>query len=58
MYVSQQMLRVHHDEWMRYAESRRLVNHATTERRAESRRVLARQPRLRSLRLGRPVRHA
>jgi hypothetical protein len=56
MYVSQQMLRVHHDEWMRYAESRRSVSQATTERRVASRRVLARQSRLR-LRLSRPVRH-
>jgi len=58
MYVSQQMLRVHHDELMRHAESRRLVGQAKAERRPESRRVVARQPKLRSLRLGRSVRHA
>jgi hypothetical protein len=58
MYVSQQMLRVHHDELMRDAESRRLVSQRKAGRRPESRRNIVRQPRLRSLRLGRSVRHA
>ncbi len=58
MYVSQQMLRVHHDEWLHHAETRRLVSQAKTERRPESPRTTRWQPRLRALRLGRPVSHA
>jgi hypothetical protein len=58
MYVSQQMLRVHHDEWLRYAETRRLVSQAKAEPRQESGRIVRGQPRLRALRLGRPVGHA
>jgi hypothetical protein len=58
IYVSQQMLRVHHDEWLRFAETRRLISQVKSERRPESRRGARRQPRLGALRLGRPVRHA
>jgi hypothetical protein len=58
MYTSQQMLRVQHDEWLRYAEMRRLVRQAKAEPRSKSRRILRRQPRLRALRLGRPVTRA
>ena len=58
MYASQQMLRVHHDEWLRDAEMRRLVRQAKAEPRPGSRRIIRRQPRLRLPRLGRPVRHA
>jgi hypothetical protein len=58
MYVSQQMLRVHHDEWLRYAETRRLVSQAKAERAPESHRIVRRRPRLRAPRLGRPVSHA
>jgi hypothetical protein len=29
MYVSNQMLRVNHDEWLRYAETRRLIKQAS-----------------------------
>jgi hypothetical protein len=58
MYVSQQMLRVHHDEWLRRAEARRLVGQVRDERRLESRPLARRPPRLRRLRLGRPVSHA
>lgn len=58
MYVSQQMLRLHHDEWTRYAEARRLASQAKAERSRPSRRRDRPQPRLRALRLGRPVGHS
>jgi hypothetical protein len=31
MYASQQLLRAHHDEWLRQAEIRRLVKQAAAE---------------------------
>jgi hypothetical protein len=52
------MLRVHHDEWLRDAEMRRLVRQAKVESQPDSRRIIGRQPRLRALRLGRPATHA
>jgi hypothetical protein len=61
MYASHQMLRVRHDEWLRYAEMRRLVRQAKAEPGPDSCRITRRQRRLRALRLGRPAgspRHA
>jgi hypothetical protein len=57
---SQQLIRVHHDEWLRYAESRRLIKQAVAEaRQAESQRRRARPQRVRfALALRRPLRHA
>jgi hypothetical protein len=55
MYVSQQMLRVHHDEWVRYAEMRRQVGQAKAERRPAAARLVGRRRRRRALRPGRPV---
>ena len=58
---SEQLLRVNHDEWLRYAESRRMVKQAAAEAREAAR------PRRRSRRqrvlfdvlgLRRPVSHA
>jgi hypothetical protein len=57
MYVSHQMVRVHHDEWLRYAETRRLVSQAKTERRPDARQSTRWQPRLRVPRPGRSVSH-
>ncbi len=34
---SQQLLRVNHDEWLRYAESRRMVKQASAEARETDR---------------------
>lgn len=58
---SQQLLRIRHDEWLRYAESRRMVNQARAEaretapshRRARPKRVL-----FGALGMRRPLRHA
>ena len=58
MYVSQQMLRVHHDESLRRAEASKLVGQVRNERRLQSLPPARRPPRLRGLGLGRPVSHA
>ena len=51
---SQQILRVNHDEWLRYAESRRMVKQAReTARRLRPRRIVFSAPAPR-----RPLRHA
>jgi hypothetical protein len=60
MYASHQLLRAHHDEWLRYAESRRLIKQAEASNASDasvrsSRRVRVRRP---VLRFGRPLRHA
>jgi hypothetical protein len=58
MYASQQMLRVHHDEWLRHAEIRRLTNQPQDVAGASvrpRRRLRIRRP---TLRVGRPLRHA
>ena len=54
---SQQLLRAHHDEWLRQAEISRLIKQADPS--SASPRP-ARRPRIRrpALRLGRPLRHA
>lgn len=54
MYPSHQLLRVHHDEWLRYAETRRLVKQADGSPR-KPRRLRVRRP---ALAFGRPLRHA
>lgn len=57
MYVSQQLVRVHQDEWLRYAEARREIKRAAVSREAAGR--VARRPfSLRGLRLGRLVSHS
>jgi hypothetical protein len=56
MYVSPQLLRVHHDEWLRHAETRRLIKQATAAVSTPAHRrvrVTRRAPRL-----GRPLRQA
>jgi hypothetical protein len=55
MYLSQQMLRAHHDEWLRYAEMRREIKRAAATSRLASGRSARRSWRLRGLRLGRLV---
>jgi hypothetical protein len=37
MYVSTQMLRVHHDEWLRHAETHRLIKQAAASSGAAAR---------------------
>jgi hypothetical protein len=54
MYVSNQMLRVHHDEWLRYAETRRLIKQAAASAQASTparRRLGIRRPAFRFGRL-------
>jgi len=58
MYASHQLLRVHHDEWLRHAEIRRLTKQAEAVAGASagsSRRLRIRRP---GLRFGRPLRQA
>jgi hypothetical protein len=58
---SQQLLRVHHDEWLRYAETRRLVKQAAADARESvrpSRRARAQHGLFGGLGLRRPVSHA
>jgi hypothetical protein len=57
MFVSHQMLRVNHDEWLRYAETRRLIKQALASPQASARprRRHFRRP---SLRLGGQLRQA
>jgi hypothetical protein len=55
MYLSQQMLRVQHDEWLRYAEARREIKRAAATSRLASGRSARRSLRLRRLRLDRLV---
>jgi hypothetical protein len=58
---SQQLLRVHHDEWLRHAETRRLIKQAKAEARHAGRprtRVRPRRALLGALGLRRPVSHA
>jgi hypothetical protein len=55
MYVSQQMLRVHHDEWLRYAEARREVKRAAVASRGSAGRRARRSLGLRGLRVGRLI---
>jgi hypothetical protein len=55
MYVSEQLLRVHHDEWLRHAETRRQIKHAAAAPGGSvpaRRRVRIRRP---ALRLGRSL---
>jgi hypothetical protein len=51
MYVSQQMLRVHQDEWLRRAETRREVKRAAVTSRQGSGRPTRRSFGVRGLRL-------
>jgi hypothetical protein len=58
---SQQLLRVHHDEWLRHAESRRLVKEARAEARETEpshRRAGTQRVRFGALGLRGPLRHA
>ena len=58
MYAPQQLIRVNHDEWLRYAETRRLIKQAALSSGAAPRtrrRLRIRRP---ALNLGRPLRHA
>lgn len=56
MYASHQMLRVHYDEWLRHAETRRLIKQAAEERSASGARRGRRQVAFwRGLGLRRPV---
>ena len=58
MYAPQQLLRVNHEEWLRHAETRRLIKQATAlsgESAPASRRRRIRRP---ALNFGRPLRHA
>jgi hypothetical protein len=58
MYVSHQMLRVNHDEWLRYAETRRLISEARAASRGSAR-ASGRRPFRRSpFRLSRQLRQA
>ncbi len=58
---SQQLLRVHHDEWLRAAESHRMVKQARAEARETApshRRTRPQRVRFGALGLRRPLRHA
>ena len=58
---SQQLLRINHDEWLRYAENRRMVKQARDEARQNARsHRRSRRPRalFGPLGLRRPLRHA
>jgi hypothetical protein len=58
---SHQLLRVNHDEWLRYAESRRLVKQAAAEAREAARPARRSRPRralFGGLRSRRPFRYA
>ncbi len=58
---SQQLLRAHHDEWLRYAEARPLVKQLAAASPGSARRSRQRRRRLglmRGLGLRRPVSHA
>jgi hypothetical protein len=59
MYASQQLLRVHHEEWLRHAEARRLIKQAADDSRGSERAPRRRRRRLALPRgLGRAVRPA
>jgi hypothetical protein len=58
MYVSNQLLRVHRDEWLRHAETRRLIKQAAASSDASGRSPQRRRIRRPALRFGRPPRHA
>jgi hypothetical protein len=55
---SQQLLRVNHDEWLRYAETRRMVKQARSEARESARRIRPQRVGFGALVLRRPLRHA
>jgi hypothetical protein len=58
---SQQLLRIQHDEWLRYAESRRLIKQAAAEAREPERprrRMRPQRALFGALGLRRPVSHA
>jgi hypothetical protein len=58
---SQQLLRVHHDEWLRAAETHRMVKQAKAERRDAAQSARHTHPqhvRFGGLGLRRPLRHA
>jgi hypothetical protein len=58
---SQQLLRVHQDEWLRYAETRRRIKHAAAAERQSARprpRTRPQRALFGALGLRRPVRHA
>jgi hypothetical protein len=58
---SQQLLRIHQDEWLRYAETRRLVKQAAAEARGTKpprRRMRRRRALFGALALRGPFRHA
>jgi hypothetical protein len=58
---SQHLVRVHHDEWLRYAETRRLVKQVQAQARQSARprrRVPSPRVLLGALGLRRPVSHA
>jgi len=55
MFTSYHLLRVQHDEWLRYAESRRMIKPAATESRASSRKPARLSVLRRPFRLGRAV---
>jgi hypothetical protein len=55
VYSSHQMLRVHHDEWLRYAETRRMIKRAQAETRASSAKSARSSARRPQFRLGRLV---
>lgn len=55
---SQQLLRVHHDEWLRYAETRRVIKQAAAEARESAqprRRTRSHRALLGALSLRRPL---
>jgi hypothetical protein len=54
---SEQLLRVHHDEWLRQAEARRLVKLAHSNAQPQ-RRSRPRRDRFSAVGLRRPLRHA
>jgi len=58
MYASHQLLRVHQDEWLRHAETRRLTKQAESAAGASVRSPQHRRIRRPTLRFGRPLRHA
>ena len=58
MYASHQLLRVHQDEWLRHAETRRLTEQAAASSGASGRSPRRRRIRRPVQRFGRPLRHA
>ena len=58
MYASHQLLRVHQDEWLRHAETRPLTKQAEAAAEAPVRSHRRLRLHRRTLRFGRPMRHA